>query len=224
MRLSNLWAILPLAFLGWNADFAYSQEKQPDRNLPRTIDDATVRAWEKRGFRFGWMGVPVRSNIYAGFPTFETDPKTLQNPIPTFAYPKYDVFGQPQNNGVIFDLKDLPAIDVPFGLDLAGSDVTDAQLKHLASFKNLTFLRLTGPQVTTLEALAGLKNLTSLELAASVADKRPKGLSQLKQLTVLSIWYSDAVTKELAELTNLTSLELHSYDITDEALKNLAGL
>src|SRR5207237_7670324 len=53
------------------------------------------------------------------------------------------------------------------GVNLAATKVTDADLKQLKAFKQLTSLDLTGTQVTDagMKELADLKKLTSLDLA-----------------------------------------------------------
>src|ERR1043165_4306297 len=60
----------------------------------------------------------------------------------------------------------LPNVAVPFGLDLAYSDVTDTGLKELAPLTNLTVLNLCATKVTDagLKELAPLKNITVLNL------------------------------------------------------------
>ena len=87
-------------------------------------------------------------------------------------------------------LPQLPSVQVPFGLDLGDTQVTDAGLKELKELKNLTLLDLGGTQVTDagLKELKDLKNLTSLDLGGT-------------QVT-------DAGLKELKDLKNLTSLDL----------------
>ena len=89
---------------------------------------------------------------------------------------------------------------------LLGKEVTDADLKDLAGFKELDWLTLNNTEVTD----AGLKEL-----------------AQFKQLTALSLRgtkVTDAGLKELAPLKGLIYLNLGSTEITDAGLKELAPL
>src|SRR5271170_1713675 len=70
--------------------------------------------------------------------------------------------------------KVTPTLPFAFGLDLYGTQVTDAGLKDLKELKNLTLLNLGFTQVTDagLKDLKELKNLTSLNLQdTKVTDK-----------------------------------------------------
>src|SRR5579862_6048837 len=65
-----------------------------------------------------------------------------------------------------FPRSKLPEVEVPFGLDLNLSNVKDAELKELAGLKNLTVLDLRGRPLTAagLKEVAGFKSLTALRL------------------------------------------------------------
>ena len=101
----------------------------PKAEIPKPLPKDVVAAWEKAGAEAGWF-----SSWYAG-PTFAA---AKQSPRPGqiagFRVKKWQ-------DGM---LKDLPAPEVLFALDLSGTAVTDAGLKELAAFKRLTLLGLEG--------------------------------------------------------------------------------
>src|SRR5262245_42223812 len=122
-------AVLAFVLPGFCADRALAQEQKPAPKLPQGIDADTVRAWEKRGFRVGWLGMWEESRAYVVGLRFRADPTGLRDPVPAFQVSKIEAAD---------DLSGLPSVGVPFGLDLADSTVTDAGLKHLAALTNLT--------------------------------------------------------------------------------------
>ncbi|VTR96685.1 regulatory subunit : Putative regulatory subunit (Fragment) OS=Gemmata sp. Wa1-1 PE=4 SV=1: Sigma70_r2: Sigma70_r4_2: LRR_6: LRR_6: LRR_6: LRR_6: LRR_6: LRR_6 [Gemmata massiliana] len=193
------------------------------------FDQATIDAWEKRGFEAGWIEV----HRY-GWNTYLRNTPARPGPsaVPAFIYsdskPKLTDEG----------LKNLPPIDVPFALGLRGTRVaiTDAGLEHLAGLKNLTHLSLLGTRVrgTGLKHLTGLKNLTAIELTqAPVTDAGLKHLADLKGLTRITLCYANnyyahedldgAWLKHLAGLKKLTHLDLYSSRVTDEWLEHLVA-
>ena len=115
-------------------------------------------------------------------------------------------------------------------LYLIDAPITDAGMKQLATLKYLTTLTIEGTQVTDvgLTELAPLTNLTSLDIARTqVTDTGIKQLSVLKNLTKLDIGHTqvtDIGLKDLAPLKNLTTLNLFSVKVTDAGLKELAAL
>ena len=76
----------------------------------------------------------------------------------------------------------LPAIQVPFALDLSHSNVTDTDLKEVASLKNLTWLYLFGTKITDagLKELAVLKDIRIIDLA-SCHNLTASGVEKLKK-------------------------------------------
>jgi len=130
-------------------------------------------------------------------------------------------------------------------------EVTDAGLKELAYFTNLTYLDLSQTKVTDvgLKELAPLKNLTTIELnetqmtdvslrvlreigllhallPPSLKGKASRGKPPTKSEDVVSLDLSGtkvtvAGLKELAPLKNLTKLELSEYQVTNASLKVL---
>src|SRR5262245_52753842 len=104
------------------------------------------------------------------------------------------------------DLKKIPDFPFSFGLELAGTGVTDAGLKELAPLRNLTALYLHGTQITDvgLRELGNLSNLATLNLAGC------RGVT-------------DAGLAELVRVKRLASLDLSSCPkVTDNGLKSLA--
>ena len=108
--------------------------------------------------------------------------------------------------------------------------VTDADLKELAAFKNLSVLALymTGVTDRGMTELTTFKTLTRLTLGSTkVTDTGMKELSKLTSLIELDLSnnkVTDAGLKELSPLTNLASLNLSHTEVTDAGLKDVAAL
>jgi hypothetical protein len=92
-----------------------------------------------------------------------------------------------------------PVVEV----DLSGTKVTDAGLKHLAALKGLWRLDLSGTKVTD----AGMKPLTAL-----------KGLKELFLANNPKV--TDKGLKELTALTGLQRLELSGTKVTNAGFDN----
>ncbi len=126
-------------------------------------------------------------------------------------------FVEKLKGSVIRDVS-LPGKPV-FSVRLLGPQVTDAALKELVAFKNLTVLMLIKTQVTDagLEELAGLKKLDKLILnSTKVTDAGFKELAGLKDLTSLNLAgtrVTGAGLRELAALKNLTDLSLGGTEV-----------
>ena len=124
-------------------------------------------------------------------------------------------------------LKELKEFKNLTTLNLNNTKVTDAGLKELKDLKNLTTLSLYSTQVTDagLKELKELKTLSSLNLASTkVTDTGLKELKEIKTLSSLDLSYTkvtDAGLKELKDLKNLASLNLYGSKITDAGLKDL---
>jgi hypothetical protein len=193
-----------------------AQEKQPPG-----IDRATAEAWKKRGFVAGWLR--ELDGRVALTPEYPKDGRA----IPALWY------GYSDRDPADDDLKDLPAVGVPFALSLAGrGKFTDAGLKHLGSLANLAWLDV-GPAAITgegLEPLAGLRHLTTLKVRHSsvMTAAGAKHLAALRHLKRLDLdgctKFGDDGLKELAALTALTVLDLTHTPITDDGLRHLAKL
>src|SRR2546429_655862 len=85
------------------------------------------------------------------------------------------------------------------GVNLAGTKVTDGDLKELKDLKQLTtlYLNMTGVTDAGLQELQHLKQLTSLSLwHTSVTDAGLKELKDLKQLTSLNLLVTEQVTDD----------------------------
>jgi hypothetical protein len=132
-------------------------------------------------------------------------------------------------------------------LDLADTAVTDGGLKVVARLKNLETLDLSGTSVTArgLKELGGLKKLGLLELGerqlgdanlralrqagllhvtSAAGRSRPRTPADVKEFSLVESPVTDAGLKELADMKNITRLDLRDTQVTDAGLKELAGL
>jgi Leucine-rich repeat (LRR) protein len=89
------------------------------------------------------------------------------------------------------------------GVDLSGTKLTDAGLKHLAGLKQLQWLLLSFNKVTD----AGLKHLA--------------GLKQLQWLDLSHTKVTDGGLKHLAGLKQLQWLDLTNTQVTDQGKRKL---
>ncbi|MEP0757779.1 leucine-rich repeat domain-containing protein [Coleofasciculus sp. FACHB-T130] len=104
-------------------------------------------------------------------------------------------------------------------LDLSSNEITD--LNPLSGLTNLTQLYLHNNWITDLSLLSGLTNLTQLSLGEEINDLSP--LSRLTNLTQLNLYFNKITDlSPLSGLTNLTQLDLGSNQIND--LSPLTGL
>jgi hypothetical protein len=163
---------------------AQEPAKEPVRPAPEVI-----AAWEKAGAVFGWSSVDQWGNLEWR----DGKEKSVAGALPAF---RVTVFP-------IGKLKALPPPDVPFGLHLAGPQVSDARLKELAGLTQLQSLNLLETQVND----AGLKELA--------------GMKQLKTLDLSYTQVTDAGLNELAGLTQLRSLNLANTQVTDAGVQEL---
>ncbi len=178
-------------------------EEPPPPASGTPIDETTVQAWKRAGLELK----PAESLADGSLPTFG--------------------WGQ---GGVAVDLTNLPAVRVPFALDLShNSRVTDKGLRHLAGQENLTFLDLSHTKVTDegMEFLAGLKQLKRLSLRGTdVSDAGLKHLTGLEQLTWISLTETRVIGTGLRPFAGRKSLTIYvasrGAHVTDEKLKALA--
>lgn len=183
---------------------------------PKEIAKATSDAWTKSTFTTGFMGTDQ-----SGAVVFASALGNLRGAVPAF-----DAHTATTDAALI----DLPSADVPFGLKLSNSKITDVGLKFLAGHKNLTALELVYTKVTDtgLKDLAKLPNLGLLNLRSTeVTDaglKELAGLARLSALDLANNKVTDAGLKALGGLKGLTSLDLSLTDVTDLGLKELVGL
>jgi len=123
-------------------------------------------------------------------------------------------------------LPNKPVVEVR----LTGSKVTDAGLKELTPFKNLTSLHLGLTAITDagVKELTPLENLTRLFLGSTeLTDAALKELPSLKNLSSLVLGntrVTDAGLRELVELKSLSSLGLAHTVVTDNGIRELARL
>lgn len=99
----------------------------------------------------------------------------------------------------------LPLAEKIASLDLARTKVTDAGLKNLAGFKNLTELHLENTGITD----AGLDHL--------------KGLTSLEYLNLYNTKVTDAGIQKLTSLTKLKALYLWQTGVTKAGIAQLKG-
>ena len=106
--------------------------------------------------------------------------------------------------------------------------LTDAGLKELVEFKQLTTIRMWRAKKVTaagLKEFASINNLNTLKLdEMEVTDAGLKELGRLKKLLTLSLRgskVSAAGLKELAALKGLTTLDLSLTQVTDAGVKEL---
>lgn len=108
--------------------FAFAED---GKDLPKPLPENIVKAWKEAGATVGWM--KTESN---GVPAFVEKPEP--GAVPAFRFAKW-------KDGVAAK---LPAPGVPFGIDLAKTEVGDDGLKELAGFTTLTSLTLCETKVT----------------------------------------------------------------------------
>ncbi|AMV25093.1 hypothetical protein VT84_11905 [Gemmata sp. SH-PL17] len=101
------------------------------KDLPKPLPDVVVKAWKDAGAAVGWMKTET-----SGALIFVEKPEA--GAIPAFRFAKW-------KDGIV---PKLPAPDVPFGLDLAGTEITDTGLQELAKLKALASLALCETKVT----------------------------------------------------------------------------
>jgi internalin A len=112
------------------------------------------------------------------------------------------------------DLKELASLKGLNDLILHNTKVTDAGLKEVTAFKGLTFLALGGTQVTD----AGLKEVARLENLKYLI------LGQGCSLLGPPIPVTDAGLKHLNCMQSLRVLDLSGLKVTDAGLKHLSDL
>lgn len=179
----------------------------------KPIDPATVAAYEKLGATYGCFDIfrlesagfmVLKPAPFGRLPGFHFKPDTLKK-LP----------------------KQLPAVDVPFGLDLSYSKITHDDLAALENLNNLTMLNLMATKVTDpgFKHLAGLKNIELINLfGVKVGDDGLANLKDFKKLRILCLHATlaaDQTLKELEGLENLRELDLRSTKVTDAGMKYL---
>jgi uncharacterized protein (TIGR03067 family) len=184
--------------------------------LPQPLPQEVQQAWVKAGAEVGWMG---KKDDHVTL-DFRTTPDALIDAVPAFRFKDW-------KEGTVAR---LPVPKTPFGLDLSGTEATDADLKGLEALETLSALDLAFTKLTD----AGLKNLSGLKLlsvlnlfATKVTDVGLKELASLNSLHTLDLRVldiTDVGLKELARQKNLKTLDLTYTKITDVGLKELARL
>src|ERR1700722_1783333 len=139
------------------------------------IDAETVAAYEKLGGRYGGFSVVEFGNLKW---TFRIAEEEAVKGLPGFYF------------GYAKEFPKLPPVKVPFGLQLAGPNLTDSGAKELRDLTNLTRLYLGGTKIgdSGMKELNNLTNLSTLYLSGTnVTDVGLKELKNLTKLTVLSL-------------------------------------
>lgn len=114
-------------------------------------------------------------------------------------------------------------------VELIGCPVTGDAWRTLAKWKQLKELTITGANLSGKSAapLAGLTELTRLDLRGSGNDEHAKWIGELTQLQNLDLQDSpltDVGLAQLAGLTKLESLTLANTAISDAGLASLKGM
>jgi hypothetical protein len=182
------------------------------------LPDAVVKAWTKAGAKTAWAGFLRGTGRPYISPSRDSLDKATSVPAFTFRDWRMGMATR------------LPAPATPFGLDLAGATITDANLKELAGLKGLVYLDLSSAKLTDagLKQIVGMKKLTQLNLShTKVTDaglKHVAGLNGLKTLTLCNVPITDAGVKHLAGMKRLTALDLLDTKVSDAGLKHIANL
>jgi internalin A len=179
----------------------------------------TLYAWRKAGAYPGWMNPVGWINVEGS-----CDEQSEPGDIPAF------LIGQ-LTPGVI---SQLPAPDQSFGLYLSQDsnhlvDITIPILNGLSKFRHLQVLTITSIQMTDADVkqIASLTQLHALNLVGTqLTDEvlmKLAGLTQLKWLNINDNQVTGSGLKELASFKQLQHLDLSFTNATDSGLKGLAG-
>jgi serine/threonine protein kinase/Leucine-rich repeat (LRR) protein len=131
--------------------------------------------------------------------------------------------------GVFAALKD-PALDALISLDLSGTAISDADIRHLKGLTHLRRLTLDGTPIrgAGLESLAGLTHLVELVLSGTQITgtglEHLRDLRELQTLVLTNTPLTDAGLAHLKGLAKLESLSLDGTRVTDSGLVHLLAL
>ncbi|MCS7168440.1 MAG: hypothetical protein RMI91_09460 [Gemmatales bacterium] len=211
----------PVTFVFLLAPMAKAEKKPPE------IPEQIRKAWEDAGAWVGWIGWHHILGIY----TFSEDPTELSTEtlLPAFKIPNW----RPKV------LARLPKPEIPFGLDLSESDLTDEGLEEIRNLKSLHALLLQGNRQLTSTAGKSLETLENLKiLVLRFTKATPSIVTHITHLRHLEVLYLDSVDrKSFQEITKLSELrklwlgepwQRFELDVTDIArlakLKRLQSL
>ena len=157
-------------------------------DVPKIPTREVVVGWDQAGYTLGWC--EVDGGGFLDFHTITVKPQAgwllCWKPMEWKA-------------GV---LNELPVPKAPFVLDLGFTTITDAGLKELANFRQLTTLCLNQTKISD----AGLKEIAVLNLT---------------RLEVQATQVTDTGLKELANMKTLRRLDLGRTKVTDQGVKDL---
>jgi hypothetical protein len=115
-------------------------------------------------------------------------------------------------------------------LNLAGTQIGDEQLSHLARFTGLTWLSLPGTRVTDagLKHLAGIASLRVLDLTGTQVSgdglKELGAATSIMSLTLADTQVNDAGLAQLRAWRAINGLDLSRTQVTDAGMRELAGV
>ncbi|MBI3822955.1 MAG: hypothetical protein HY289_09805 [Planctomycetes bacterium] len=183
------------------------QPKPIDKKADR-FDETTVAAFRKLGAEYGEWNFRSEFNVA----------RFNASSLPVFRFKE-----APKER--------LPEVAVPFGIDMHLAKVSTAELKVLATQRNLAALRVSGDEITddALKAMRELNLLHVLDIASAKAGReyepsRPKSADEVLGLFLGFTKVTDAGLKELAPLKNLERLQLNGQPVSNAGLKELPAL
>src|SRR5262249_26011489 len=126
----------------------------PPMKEVQPLPDDHIKAWKEAGAISGWMGVTEYGSLQI---SSKREELLTDQALPGLQLRRWLGEGM---------LARLPAPDVPFGLYIDHTSVTDEGMREVASLKNLTMLSMCSTKVTDagLGHLVGLKRLTALDM------------------------------------------------------------
>jgi len=141
---------------------------------------------------------------------------------------RLEVRDSPVTDAGLVHLKDLPALEE---LWLSDTAITDAGLERIASWKNLTVLKLCASAGITdagMEQIGKMRNLYELRLCrTAITDdglRHLSGLSNLRTLDLAGTRITGAGLEHITHLESLDVLRLSNTQLTDEDVGRLEAL
>lgn len=186
----------------------------------------------------GWRVSPAVGRVLAG--------SSLKNSVEELGGIEYELSGWSYSDdgtllGYSFEDRDLQDTELlglrdallqqpSFGLNLSGTQVTDAGLEAVAGNPGLRLLDLYGTRVGDrgVETLRDCQALVELNLnRTSVSNAALAHCSALPELKVLRLWgtrVSDTGVEQLSRMTGLRELYLNETAVSSDAVERLRGV